>query len=555
MSSKARLAVTPLGGLGEIGLNCMTFSYGSDMVMVDCGLMFPEDYHLGIDVVIPRFDYVVENRDNLRGIVLTHGHEDHIGALPWLVPHLEQPKIYGSPFTLALVEHKLRERNLLERVELVTVTPGKIKQLGVFTFHFFPVSHSIVDGLALGIETPVGRMVHTGDFKLDSNPLSGSGTDLETFRAFAGPKGARILLSDSTNVENNGYSLGEREVFGALRSAFLKAPGRVLVTLFSSNIQRIQEVFDCALETGRKVVVGGRSLVNNIEMARNLGYINIEDGLYIELSDLAPDTPEERIVLLVTGSQGEPMSALARIVWGGHKQLSIHPGDTVIMSSRLIPGNTTTVNRLINEMYRQGAEVLYAQASGIHASGHAYKGELAAMFEAVRPEYFIPIHGEYRHLVKHAELAKEHHLPDDKVFIMDNGQTLSFGPDDVKSGQPVPAESILVDGKGVGDVGQVVLKERQILGDEGMVIVLLLLHEGGREVIHGPEILSKGFVFEQYYSHILEDSGCLILDLLEEEFPADIEKLQEKIRSVLRRFFRRVMGRDPVVVPIVRVLG
>ncbi|MDL2285392.1 ribonuclease J [Desulfovibrio sp. OttesenSCG-928-F07] len=554
MSSKPRLSVTPLGGMGEIGLNCTLFSYGDDMVMVDCGLMFPEDYHLGVDVIIPRFDYVLENREKLRGVLLTHGHEDHIGALPWLVSHLDHPKIYGSAFTLALVEHKLRERHLLDRVELVTVVPGTTKALGCFIFNFFTVSHSIVDGLALGIETPVGRVVHTGDFKLDSNPISGSGTDLDKFRAFAGTGGVRLLLSDSTNVERNGYSLGEREVFGALRSAFKKAEGRVLVTLFSSNIQRIQEVFDCALETGRKVVVGGRSLVNNIEMARNLGYINIPDGLYIELSELTPDTPDERLVLLVTGSQGEPMSALARIVWGGHKQLSIHRGDTVIMSSRLIPGNATTVNRLINELYRQGAEVLYSQVGGIHASGHAYKGELAAMLEAVRPEYFIPVHGEYRHLVKHAELAKEHNVIPEKIFIMDNGQTLSFGPDDVKPGQNVPAESILVDGKGVGDVGQVVLKERQILGDEGMVIVFMLLHEGGREVIHGPEILSKGFIFEQHYSHILEDSKCLILDLLEAEFPSDIEKLQEKIRSSLRRFFRRVMGRDPVVVPVVRVI-
>lgn len=550
--TKKRLSVTPLGGLGEIGLNCMVFNYASDMVVVDCGLMFPEDYHLGVDVVIPRFDYIVENRDKLRGIVLTHGHEDHIGALPWLVPQLDHPSIYGSPFTLALVEHKLTERGLIDRVKLVPISPKKTRQLGVFNFTFFPVAHSIVDGMALGIDTPMGKIIHTGDFKLDDDPLNSPSTDLAAIRTFAGPEGVRLLLADSTNVESPGHSLGEREVLKGLGKAFDKAEGRILVTLFSSNIQRIQEVFDCALKTDRKVVVGGRSLLNNIEMARKLGFMKIPDGLYVDLVNLPKDMPESRIVLLLTGSQGEPMSALARIVWGAHKHISIQNGDTVIMSSRLIPGNTTTVNRMINEIYRQGGEVLYS--GEIHASGHAYSDELSAMHLAANPEYFVPVHGEFRHLVKHAALARENGIKPENVFILSNGQTLSIGTSDARRGESVPAEAILVDGKGVGDVGQVVLKERQLLGDEGMVIVLLVLREGGREVIHGPEVISKGFVFEQQYSHILQDSSCLVLDILEEQFPADIEKLQEKIRSVMRRFFRTVMGRDPVVVPIVRVL-
>ncbi|MCL1916634.1 MAG: ribonuclease J [Desulfovibrionaceae bacterium] len=552
MFEEDRLSLVPLGGLGEIGLNCMAFCQSGDMVLVDCGLMFPEDYHLGVDVIIPRFDFVVEKRSELRGIVLTHGHEDHIGALPWLVPLLDKPDIYGSPFTLALVEHKLRERGLLDQVSLRRIDPERELRLGVFGFRFLPVSHSIVDGLALGVETPVGRIVHTGDFKLDSNPLSGPGTDLEAFRGFAGERGARLLLSDSTNVENNGYSMGERKVLEALRAAFHQAGGRILVTLFSSNIQRIQEVFDCALETGRKVAVSGRSLVNNIEMARKLGYLSIPDGLYLELGDLSPDLPDRQITLLVTGSQGEPLSALARIVWGEHKHLGIHPGDTVIMSSRLIPGNTSTVNRMINELYRQGAEVLYYQAGGIHASGHAYRGELAAMLEAVRPEYFIPIHGEYRHLVKHAHLAKTHGLYEDKVFILTDGQTLSIGDGDARPGPLVPAESILVDGKGVGDVGQVVLKERQILGAEGMVIVLLLLDRKERRPLGPPEIFSSGFVFDQQYSHVLEEAALLTQEILDEGFPDNYDKFQEKIRSTLRRFFRRVIGRDPLVVALVR---
>lgn len=551
---KPRLNITPLGGLGEIGLNCMVLNYADDMVVIDSGLMFPEDYHLGIDVVIPRFDYIVENRDKLRGIVLTHGHEDHIGALPWLVPQLENSSIYGSAFTLALVEHKLTERGLIDRVKLVEVSPRKQLQLGAFGFTFFPVAHSIVDGLALGITTPVGKLVHTGDFKLDKDPLNGPGTDLKGLEAFSGENGARLLFSDSTNIENPGHSLGEREVLVGLNKAFEQAQGRILVTLFSSNIQRIQEVFDCAMQTGRKVVVGGRSLVNNIELARKLGYIKIPEGLYIEMDDVARDLEESQIVLLLTGSQGEPMSALARIVWGAHKHISIQNGDTVIMSSRMIPGNTSAVNRMINEIYRQGGEVLYSQVSGIHASGHAYNDELATMLKTVRPQIFMPVHGEYRHLVKHAALASKCGVKDENTFILSDGQTLSLGPDDARMGDSVPAESILVDGKGVGDVGQMLLKERQLLSDGGVVIVFLVLHEGAREVLHGPEVISKGFVFEQQYSHILQDSACLVLDILEDDFPADIEKLQEKIRSVMRRFFRRVMGRDPVVVPIVRVL-
>ncbi|MDR2893652.1 MAG: ribonuclease J [Deltaproteobacteria bacterium] len=550
----SRLVITPYGGLGEIGLNSMSFAYNDSMLLVDCGLMFPEDYHLGVDVVIPRFDHLLENKDKLNGIVLTHGHEDHIGALPWLVPQLDQPDIYGSPFTLALVEHKLRERNLLDKVKLHPVKPGRALELGEFKLNFFPVCHSIIDGLALGIETPVGKVIHTGDFKMDADPLSGPGTDLALFRKFAGRHGVKLLFSDSTNVENNGYSLGEREVFSALNSVFLQAQGRVLVTLFSSNIQRIQEVFDCALMSGRKVAVAGRSLMNNIEMARNLGHLNIPEGLLIDPADLPQDMPDRQVTMLVTGSQGEPLSALSRIVCGEHKNLSIHAGDTVVMSSRLIPGNTTTVNRLINRMYKLGAEVLYSQISGIHASGHAYKGELTAMLEAVRPEYFIPVHGEYRHLVKHAELAREHGVLPSKVFILEDGQPISFGKRSVTLEEPILADPILVDGKGVGDVGQAVLKERQLLGDEGIVIVMVLLDLLDREIIRGPEIYSKGFVFEQQYSHLLNDSRCIVQDVLEAEPSRDTDILQDKIRSALRRFFKKVLGRDPVVVPLVRIV-
>jgi ribonuclease J len=543
------LVITPLGGFGEIGMNCMVWSTPGARVIVDCGLMFPSDYHLGVDVIIPRFDFIRDHKDEIKGIVLTHGHEDHIGALPWLVPHLNVP-IYGSPFTLALVEHKLRERGLLDRCELITAMPDKPVVLGDMTFNFFPVCHSIIDGYALGVETPVGRIIHTGDFKIDPNPLEGPGTDLKLFRQFAGKNGALLLLSDSTNVEREGRSLTEREVLESLRTIFATARGRIIVTLFSSHIQRIQEVFDCASETGRTVAVSGRSLVNNIEMARNLGRLRPPDALVTDNSTLS-HLPDGQVVLLVTGSQGEPLSALARIVAGEHRQFSIHEGDVVIMSSRLIPGNAMAVNALVNNIYRRGAEIYYDKENPVHASGHGQREELIAMFEAVRPKYFVPLHGEYRHLVKHRRLAMECGVQPEHIHIIEDGQPFSLTEEGLRLESPIPAESILVDGKGVGDVGQAVLKERHLLGGEGLVVVVMVLDEGTWSILQGPEIFSKGFVFEQQYKHVLEDAKCLVLDAMEGYPSHDMDKLQERIRSSLRRFFRKVLDRDPIVVPVV----
>ena len=548
--SEQFLTVTPLGGLGEIGLNCQLWETSAGVVMVDCGLMFPDDFHLGVDVVIPHFGAVSAVRDKLLGIVLTHGHEDHIGALPWLVPQLRGTRIYGSYFTLALVEHKLREHELLDWVELCPVEPGDQVALGDMTFHFFPVCHSIPEGFGLGVETPVGRIVHSGDFKIDPQPLAGSGTDLATFRDFAGPEGARLLFSDSTNVERDGRSLTERAVMESLGKVFDEAPGRIVVTLFSSHIQRIQEVFDLARERGRTVVISGKSLANNIEMARDLGIAKLPPSFF-NAHNGVPDLPDEQLVLVVTGAQGEPLSALSRMVLGGHRQLSIRKGDTVVMSSRMIPGNVKAVSRLINEMYRLGATVLYESVRDIHASGHAHRDELRELLGAVRPEYFVPVHGEYRHLFKHGQLARECGVKPDNVVLLEDGCPLTLLPDGIRLEPPVPVECTLVDGKGVGDVGSAVLRERRILGDEGMVIVVLVLDAETGSVLHGPEMFSKGFVFEQHYSHVLEDAKCLVLDEIESVRPGQLTRLQEGIRASLRRFFRRVLERDPVVVPIV----
>ena len=546
-----KLVITPLGGLGEIGLNCQLWETARGVVMVDCGLMFPSDEHLGIDVLIPHFGVVKSVKNSILGIVLTHGHEDHIGALRWIVPELRGVTLYGSPLTLALVSHKLEERGILDLVNLQTVGPDKPVQLGDMRFHFLPVCHSIPQGFALGVETPVGKILHTGDFKVDPHPLSGAGTDLELFSAFAGEKGVRLLMSDSTNIEREGRSLTEREVMDSLDNVFARAKGRIVITLFSSHLQRIQEVFDLAVKYDRTVVISGRSLANNIEMSSDLGINHVPEAFYNAHNGI-PDLPDEKVVLIVTGAQGEPMSALSRMAYGRHRQLHIHKGDTVLMSSRVIPGNARVISHLIDEMYRQGAEVFYESVWAIHASGHAQKEELRDMLLATRPEYFVPVHGEYRHLIKHGRLAHECGVAEDKVVILEDGHPLSLERDRVELLPPIAVDYTLVDGKGVGDVGVSVLHERRIMGDEGMVIVVLVTDSETGYVLYGPEIVSRGVVFDQF-RYVLDDAKCLILDELERARASNLapQDVQEGIRSTLRHFFRRVLDRDPIVVAII----
>lgn len=541
------LTITPLGGIGEIGLNCQLWETATGVVMVDCGLMFPSDDHLGVDVVIPHFGALGPRRDRLLGIVLTHGHEDHIGSLPWLVPEIRGIRIYGSRFTLALVENKLREHELLDQVELCPVDSATVLELGDLTFRFFPVCHSIPEGFALAVETPVGRVIHSGDFKIDPDPLEGAGTDLELFRQFAGPGGVRLLLSDSTNVVRQGRSLTEREVKRSLAGIFDQASGRIIVTLFSSHIHRIQEVFDLATERGRTVVISGKSLANNIGTASDLGFVRLPPAYYNAHTGV-PELPDEQLVLIVTGAQGEPLSALSRMVLGGHRQLSVKAGDTVIMSSRMIPGNARAIHRLINEMYRLGAEVLY---ENVHASGHAHSDELRDLLNAVRPEIFMPVHGEFEHLVKHGRLALGCGVRQENIVILEDGRPLTVQADSHRLESPTALECTLVDGKGVGDVGTAVLRERRILGDEGMVIVVLVMDEQTGSILYGPQMISRGFVFEQHYAHLLEDAKCLVLDEVEKARPGQIARIQDGIRGALRRFFRSVLERDPIVVPVI----
>jgi len=548
--NKNFLKITPLGGLGEIGLNCQLWETPKGIVMVDCGLMFPDESYLGVDIIIPQFDTITQFKSKFLGIILTHGHEDHIGALPWLVPLVKGVEIFASRLTLAFVEHKLKERNLLQWAKLTVVDQNSPQTLGDLKFNFFPVCHSIPEGHALGVETPIGRIVHTGDFKIDENPLSGAGTDLKLFEKFAEPEGIRLLLSDSTNVEQEGFSLSERMVKKALHEALAKAKGRIIITLFSSHIQRIQEVFDIARELGKTVIISGKSLVNNIEKAQDLGFLQLPPSFFNAYYQV-PSLPNDKIILLVTGTQGEPLSALSRMVAGEHRQLFIKKGDTVILSSRIIPGNTRAISKMINEMYRRGAEVYNDSFKAIHASGHAHVEELKIMLNTLKPEYFVPIHGEYRHLFKHSRLAISCGVKAKNSIILEDGYPLTLFSDSVRREEPIPANFTLVDGKGVGDVGQIILKERQILGEEGLVLVILNLDTENHIILYGPKIISKGFAFEQIYDHLLEDSKCLVLDCIEDYFSKKKYQLEDSIKSSLRKFFKRTLGRDPIIIPII----
>jgi ribonuclease J len=517
------------------------------VVVVDCGLMFPDDLQMGIDAVIPPLEPILACRGRLWGIVLTHGHEDHIGALPWLASMLGGLRVYGSPFTLALLEHKLRERGLADRVGLVRAMPDDAVALGDLRFHFLPVSHSIPQGYGLVVDSPVGCVVHTGDFKLDVPSVGGAGTQPERFRQIAGKDGVRLLLSDSTNVEVAGHSRPEGVVRESLRDIFAAARGRIIITLFSSHIERIRSVFETALEFGRVVVISGRSLVNNIDMARGHGFLPHSPQLY---SDQAvPDLPPERLVILATGSQGEPLSALARITTGGHRFLGIREGDTVIMSSRAIAGNAPAVNRLINQMYRQGASVLH---EGVHVTGHAQREELRSMLNVLKPELFVPIHGEFRHMARHRDLARECGMDPGRTLLLENGQPLVLYPDRFELEEKMPTDSLLVDGKGVGDVDAPVLRERQLLGGAGVVAVFLVLDAVNGEVLHGPEIVSRGFAFAPEAEPVLESARELIrMQLGSGATDEDTGRLGDRLRSALRGFFRREMGRDPVVLPMI----
>ncbi len=545
------LKIIPLGGLGEIGLNMMLFEYGDDIIIVDCGLMFPEPYMLGIDLVVPDISYLKERADRVRGILLTHGHEDHIGALPYVLPEINPP-IYGTALTLGFVKEKLKEFDLDEKVVLETVRPRQTVTLGAFSVEFIRVAHSIVDGCALAIRSPEGVVIHTGDFKIDQTPVDGELTDLATFARY-GEEGVLAFLADSTNVEREGYTLSERLVGDAFDEIFPKCGGRIIVAAFSSNIHRVQQVVNSAARAGRKVLLNGRSMVANVQIARQLGYLQIPEGLLIDLKEL-PRLPKEEICMITTGSQGEPMSALTRIAMDDHKQIKLEEGDTVILSSRFIPGNEKTISDLINHLYRRGAEVFHEKVSEVHVSGHASQEELKLLHNLVRPRWFIPVHGEYRHLVRHARLAQELGVPKERCILAVNGDMIAFSEGEGCILGRVPVGRVFVDGKGVGDVGDVVLKDRQHLSQDGMVVVIIGINQTTGEIIYGPDIVSRGFVFEDESQEYLDEAKKIVLDTLalnSPEFLGDWNEVKQEVRTVLRRFFKKTIERRPVILPVI----
>lgn len=545
------LKIIPLGGLGEIGLNMMVFEYGKTLFIVDAGLMFPEDYMLGIDYVIPDMDYLKQSKLTVAGIILTHAHEDHIGALSYLLKEINAP-VFGTPFTLGLVRHKLEEKNILSSAALHEIFPGEKLRLGVFDIEFIRVCHSVVDGVGLAINTPLGLIVHTGDFKISHNSISGMLTDVNRF-ALCGEAGVLALLSDSTNVEKEGYTISDKEICDTLSRIMEGKKGRIIIALFASNITRIQHIVNIAQEREKKIVISGRNIENSVNIARELGYLSIPEGMEIGVDQIG-DFPDDEIIIVTTGSQGEPMSALARMASGTHKQIKIKQEDAVILSSKFIPGNEKAIANIINKLYKRGADVIYEKISEIHVSGHAFQEELKLMINLTKPKYFIPIHGEYRHLTLHARLAEQVGIRHENVILAENGQIIKFDESGGRVEESVTTGRLLVDGKGIGDVGRSVLKERRLLSEHGLVVVNMAFDEETGIVIYGPDITSRGFVFETETGHLVEDAQCVILEIIEEigpDVPGRIDKIRSKMQSDLKNYFFFTIGRRPVIIPFI----
>ena len=545
------LKIIPLGGLGEIGLNMMVFEYGDSAFIVDVGLMFPEDYMLGIDYVIPDMNYIKQKKPDISGVVLTHAHEDHIGALPYLLREMNVP-IYGTPFTLGVVRKKLEEFKSLSHVQLNEISTREKLELGPFELDFIRVCHSAVDGVGIAIKTPLGLVVHTGDFKISHTSVDGMITDVNKFAQY-GEKGVLALLSDSTNVEREGYTISDQEVGDTLGRISSGRSGRIIIGLFASSITRIQQVIDIALAINRKVVFNGRSIETSVNIAKDLGYIRIPEEMEIDIEQVN-DLPDEEIAIITTGSQGEPMAALARMAAGTHKQIKIKKEDTVILSSKFIPGNEKAITKIINDLYRRGADVIYEKISKIHVSGHAFQEELKLMINLTRPKYFIPIHGEFRHLVLHSRLAKQVGISEENILLAENGQIIEFDENGGRIQDNVWTGRVLIDGKGVGDVGRSVLKERRNLSEDGLVVVNMAFDEETGIVIYGPEIVSRGFVFETETGHLLEDAKCVVLEIVEEvspEIPDRAAKIRSKIQKALRKYFSFTINRRPVILPFI----
>jgi len=546
-----KLSVIPLGGVGEIGKNMTAYVYGNDIIVVDAGLKFPEEEMLGIDIVIPDITYLIENKNKVRAVFLTHGHEDHIGGLPYFLKHLNVP-VYGTRLTLGLVEAKLREHNLVEVTKLITITNKAPIKIGAFSVQAFYNNHSIPDTVGFAIDTPEGTVVHTGDFKFDFTPVDGRQADYHILTSL-GEKGVLAMLSDSTNAERPGYTMSERVVGQTIDEVFRTADRRIILATFASNLHRIQQVFESAERYGRKVAVVGRSMINNINIAIELGYLHLQKGTLVDADDINK-LPADKIVILSTGSQGESMSALTRMARATHRKVEILPGDTVIIASSPIPGNEKFISRTIDQLFRIGAKVIYQSVSGVHVSGHGSQEELKLMLNLVKPKYFIPVHGEHRMLKRHTELAVATGVEAENCFIVDIGDQIEFQGGKGRVGTKVPSGTVLIDGLGVGDVGNIVLRDRKLLSQDGILVVVVTLSKQDGTILSGPDIISRGFVYVRESEQLLDEANRIVTTTLQRMVSENVNEwssLKTGVRDALTRFLYEQTRRRPMILPII----
>lgn len=546
--AKYKLRIIPLGGLGEVGKNMMVIESPSDMIIIDAGQMFPEDDMYGIDLVLPDFDYIRRHKDKLRGIIITHGHEDHTGGLPYLLREFNVP-VYGTRLTLGLIGAKLEQFNI-KKPRLIEISPEQQLQIGSFKVNFIRVCHSIPDGVGLAIETPLGYVVHTGDFKFDQTPVDCRTTEFDRFSSYSGR--TLVLLSDSTNAESPGYNRTEKSVGVSLRELIGKATGRVIIASFASHIHRIQQAMDAGAKDKRKIAVVGRSMVNNVNIASELGYLTIPPGALVDISETR-NMPPSKVMIISTGSQGEPLSALARMAARNHRQIELMEGDTVIISASPVPGNEKSVSRVINLLFKAGADVYYKSVSDVHVSGHAAQEELKMMLNLVKPTYFIPIHGEYRHLKYHAMLAEKVGIPKSNILVSENGDVSEFTAKGVRRGEQVEAGMTFVDGLGVGDIGDVVIRDRQLLSQDGICTVVITVNTHAKQIIGEPDLISRGFVLEKESEKLYDEAKARVMKAVSRELSLQVMDwaiLRNETRTTLSRFFYEKTKRRPIIIPI-----
>ena len=543
-----KLKVIPLGGLGEIGKNITVFEYGDEIVVVDCGMAFPDDEMLGVDLVLPDTTYLTKNKDRIKAIIVTHGHEDHIGALPYVLKNINVP-VYGTKLALGLLENKLVEHKILADCTLNVVAQGEKVDLGAFKIEFIRTNHSIPDSVALAIHTPVGIIIHTSDFKIDFTPILGETIDLQRF-AELGKQGVLLLMADSTNAERPGYTMSESTVGKAFEEIFLNSKSRIIVASFASNVHRIQQVVNAAVKYNRKVAICGRSMVNVCNKAIELGYLTIPKGVLVEIDSIKKH-PKEKQVIISTGSQGEPMSALSRMASGDHRQVSIVAGDLVVISASPIPGNEKSVSVVINELFKKGADVVYEALADVHVSGHACQEELKTIHRLVGPKYFMPVHGEYRHLKCHANLVENLGMKKDNIFIMDIGQVLEIDSKEAKIKGTVPSGKILIDGLSIGDVGKIVLRDRKHLSEDGMIIVVMTIEKETGDIITGPEIISRGFVYAKESEVLMKQLTQVCEDTVTKHKGMNNMTRKNMINSTLRDYVYKKTKRRPMILPVI----